>query len=108
MKRNSSRFTRLREVSDSLRSFSLQVQEPAHHVKHMVPSADYGWSENKWSTPWDLPASYMTPAVVQPGQITTSVEDRLYGTVRGDYPEHVRRRRAEALLERSQSMDIGT
>ncbi|GMH66742.1 hypothetical protein TrST_g11815 [Triparma strigata] len=82
----------------------VEVQPPTHHVKHMVPGAGYGWSEHKWSGPWDLPQSYMTPANVEPNVITTSEDDRMYGTVKGEYPEHVARRRDPRLLERSQDM----
>lgn len=64
----------------------VEIQPPTHHVKHMVPGAGYGWSEHKWNGPWDLPQSYMTPAEVAPTVITTSVDDRMYGTVKGAYP----------------------
>jgi hypothetical protein len=46
----------------------------------------------------------MVPATRDPGQITTNPSDRMYGTVKGQYPEHVRQRRDSRLLEQSKDM----
>ncbi|GMI33124.1 hypothetical protein TeGR_g13948, partial [Tetraparma gracilis] len=82
----------------------VQVEPDGHTMKHMVPGAGYGWSEQKWQEPWDMPSSYMVPATRDPGQITTNPSDRMYGTVKGQYPEHVRQRRDSRLLEQSKDM----
>ena len=66
----------------------VQVEPPTHVVKQMVPAAEYGWSSKKWSGPWDLPQSYMVPKEVTPAVITTNREDRMFGTVKGVYPNH--------------------
>ncbi len=82
----------------------IQVENQMHQIKHMVPSANFGWSENKWDGPWNLPQSYMTPANHEPAQMTGTPDDRLYGTFRGDYPDHVKQRRDSRLLEQSKKM----
>ena len=69
----------------------VQVEPPLNQTKHMVPESGYGWSENKWDGPWDMPATYMVPKGREPGIITTSNEDRMYGTVKGQYPGHCAR-----------------
>jgi len=68
----------------------IQVEPNGQQSKTMVPEAQYGWSEQKWDGPWDMPQSYMVPANVEPGQIQTNANDRLYGTVKGQYPPHMR------------------
>jgi hypothetical protein len=46
----------------------------------------------------------MVEAGREPGVITTGTKDRLYGTVKGVYPEHVRQRRDSRILEQSKNM----
>jgi hypothetical protein len=68
----------------------VQVEPSGKMVRQMVPEAGYGWSESKWDGPWDMPQSYMVPAATEAGQIRTNPDDRMYGTVKGNYPAHMR------------------
>ena len=46
----------------------------------------------------------MVPADRDLGIITTTTEDRMYGTVKGVYPDHIRERRDSRLLEQMKNM----